>query len=99
ETVEAATGAPCVFLLGACGELGPRRGFVGDPAVADANGRQLGHAALSALAGLLPALTDLGYDGPVLSGATLATWSPWPLSPERAERAARFAGGRYRAEL
>jgi len=99
ETVEAATGAPCVFLLGAWGELAPRRGFVGDPAVADANGRQLGHAALSALAGLLPPLTDLGYDGAVLSGATLATWSPRPLSDERADRAARFAGGSYAAEL
>ncbi|MGH2389670.1 MAG: neutral/alkaline non-lysosomal ceramidase N-terminal domain-containing protein, partial [Chloroflexota bacterium] len=31
EEVERATGQPCVFLLGACGDLGPRHGFVGDP--------------------------------------------------------------------
>jgi hypothetical protein len=99
ETVEAATAAPCLFLLGACGELGPRRGFVGDPAVADANGRQLGHAALSALAGLLPPGADFGYDGPVLSGATLGTWSPRPHDDDRARRAARFAGGAHAAEL
>ena len=46
ELVEQATGAPCVFLQGASGDLGPHEGFVGDPAVADRNGRQLGHAAL-----------------------------------------------------
>src|SRR5262249_7325001 len=41
EVIEQATGAPCVFLQGASGDLGPREGFVGDPAVADRNGRQL----------------------------------------------------------
>jgi len=29
-TVEQITGATCVFTLGACGNLGPRVGFVGD---------------------------------------------------------------------
>src|SRR4029078_4787409 len=99
ETVEVVVGAPCVFLQGACGELGPRRGFVGETAVADANGRQLGHAALSVLAGMLPPLTDFTYDGPVLSGATLGAWSPRPLSTERSRQASRFAGGTYEAEL
>jgi hypothetical protein len=41
EIVEQATGVPCVFLQGASGDIGPRDGFVGDPAVADRNGRQL----------------------------------------------------------
>ena len=45
EVIEDATRVPCVFLLGACGDLGPRNGFVGDTAVADRNGRQLGYAA------------------------------------------------------
>jgi hypothetical protein len=35
ETVEQATGSLCIFTLGACGDLGPREGFVGDTAVAD----------------------------------------------------------------
>src|SRR5439155_22763962 len=74
ETVEAAAGVPCVVLQGACGDLGPRRGFVGDVAVADANGRQLGYAALEALAGLAPTMTDLTYDGPVVSGPPLGAW-------------------------
>src|SRR5207245_816075 len=79
ETVERATGAPCVFLQGASGDLGPREGYVGDPAVADRNGRQLGHAALAALEGLPPAGTRFVYTGPVVSGATLGTWAHQPL--------------------
>ena len=49
DTIHSATGAPALFLLGACGELAPRHQYVGDPAVADQHGRQLGHAALSIL--------------------------------------------------
>ena len=48
ETIESATnGAPAVFLQGASGDLAPRHQYVGDPAVADAHGRQLAHAALA----------------------------------------------------
>ncbi|MGH7127631.1 MAG: neutral/alkaline non-lysosomal ceramidase N-terminal domain-containing protein, partial [Planctomycetaceae bacterium] len=57
EAVEAATGASCLFLQGASGELGPREGFTGDVKIADRNGRQLGHAALSALTALPPPRT------------------------------------------
>ena len=86
EVVEAATGAPCFFLLGACGELGPRDGFVGDTEVADRNGRQLGYAALAALESLPPApLTHFCYSGPVTSGATLGSWEHRPL-PETARQ-------------
>ena len=95
EEVERVTGAPCTFMQGACGDLGPRRGFVGDPEVADANGRELAYAALSALTSLGPPATDFRYSGPVVSGATLGTWAPMPLSAERVERVRRFAGGAY----
>lgn len=74
EVVEASTGAPCLFLQGACGELGPREGFVGDTAVADRNGRELGHAALAALTALPAAGTTFVYAGPIVSGATLGSW-------------------------
>src|SRR5262249_37493223 len=74
EVVEQAAGAPCVFLQGASGDLGPREGFVGDVAQADRNGRQLGYAALAALEGLPPPATRFRYAGPVVSGATLGTW-------------------------
>lgn len=87
ETVEAASGgAPCVFLLGASGELGPRDGYTADLETADRNGRQLGYAALSALADLPPAGQRLAYRGPVISGATLGVWRNEPL-PEETLRA------------
>ena len=57
DVVEQATGAPCVFLQGASGELGPRQGFVGDVEVAEKNGRQLGYAALAG-AGEFASLKD-----------------------------------------
>lgn len=79
ETVEQATGAPCLFLQGASGDLGPRQGFVGDWAIADQNGRQLGHAALSALEALPPPGTRFVYAGPVVSGTTIGTWRHEPI--------------------
>lgn len=79
EVVERQTGAPCVFLQGASGDLGPREGFVGDPAVADRNGRQLGYAALAALEALPNAGTQFEYAGPVVSGATLGIWKHVPV--------------------
>lgn len=75
ETIELATpGALCLFLQGASGDLTPRRSYESDPAVADQNGRELGFAALSALASLLPPLQRLEFAGPEHSGATLALW-------------------------
>ncbi len=75
ETVEAASGgAPCLFLLGASGELAPREQYVAELEVADRNGRQLGYAALSALEGMLPPNTALRFDRVEDSGAPLAHW-------------------------
>lgn len=74
ETIEEVTGVPCLFLQGASGELGPVEGFVGDTSVADRNGRQLGHAALSAIESLPAPNTRFEYTGPVVSGATLGEW-------------------------
>ncbi len=80
EVIESDTHAPCLFLLGACGELGPREGFVGDTAVADRNGRELGFAALAALTALPSPNTRFVYAGPVVSGATLGAWKHEPLA-------------------
>ncbi len=82
EVIENATGAPCVFLQGASGDLGPRRGFVGDVNVADQNGRMLGYAALAALESLPEPGVRFTYAGPVVSGATLGTWEDRPLPAE-----------------
>jgi hypothetical protein len=90
ETLEGIYGAPCLFLYGAAGELGPREGFVGDTAIADRNGRQLGYAAASALEALPPPATRFCYTGVVASGANLGTWSYRPLDPAARERCARL---------
>jgi len=82
EVVERETGAPCLFLQGASGDLGPVEGYVGDPAVADRNGRQLAYAALSTLTALPAAGTQFRYTGPIVSGATLGAWAHGPLSAE-----------------
>jgi len=99
EVVERATGAPCLFLQGASGELGPREGFVGDPTVADRNGRQLGHAALSALTALPEAGTKFCYVGPVVSGATLGEWAHLGLSANWLASGACWHLARWREPL
>jgi len=90
EVVERVSGAPCVFLQGASGDLGPKEGFVGDPAIADRNGRQLGYAVLSGLEGLPSAGTCLSYRGPLISGATLGIWEQTPQSAQTARRQSQF---------
>ena len=97
EVIERETSAPCVFLQGASGELGPREGFVGDLEVADRNGRQLGYAGLSVLSSLPRANAVYEYAGPVVSGATIGTWANRPLTDE--ERQARSAWSAWRGSI
>ena len=99
ELVEQDTHAPCVFLQGASGDLGPREGFSGDPALADRNGRQLGYAALSAIEALPPAGTRFEYAGPVVSGATLGVWEHRELSAEDAAAKCRWRAARWTVNL
>lgn len=84
EIVQDASKAPCFFLQGASGDLGPKEGYVGDTAVADRNGRQVAFAALSTLGSLPPPATKFTYIGPVVSGATLGAWKHEPLSSAEA---------------
>lgn len=90
DTLEEQTQAPCLFLLSPCGDIGPREGFVGDPKVADRNGRQVAFAALSVLESLPDSGHDYHYAGPVLSGATLGEWKYRPQQPEREATTALF---------
>ncbi len=99
EVIEAQEGGYCLFLQGASGDLGPREGFVGDPAVADRNGRQVGFAALSALATLAPAGTEFRYVGPVISGATIGTWRHQPISEDDVLAQARWQWKQITVEL
>ena len=75
ESIQESTGAPTLFLLGACGDLAPRHQYVDDTEIADQHGRQLGFAALATLQGMEPAGTRLGYAETVESGAPLAIWN------------------------
>lgn len=90
EVIEQATGAPCFFIHGASGDLGPREGYVGDVQVADRNGRQLGYAALATLEGLDPPLTKYAYQGAVVSGATIGVWKHQPLDATAQSALRRF---------
>ncbi|MGM1018295.1 MAG: hypothetical protein ACQEW8_12240 [Actinomycetota bacterium] len=78
EVVETASGAPCLFVQGASGELAPREQYTGDHAVADRHGRALGHAVLAALDTLPRAGMELTLDDVVESGAPLAMWVERP---------------------
>ena len=80
ETVQNLSGAPCLFLQGASGDLGPRDGFVGDLEVAERNGRQLAYATLATLEALPPPATEYHYAGPVVSGALIGTWEHRPVT-------------------
>lgn len=105
EVIEHDTQVPCIFLQGASGDLGPKEGFVGDTAVADRNGRELGHAALAALTALPPPATRFVYSGPVISGATLGPWEHQWLDEAALREKSRWQVLRlevplpYRAEL
>lgn len=105
ETVEAVTDAPCVFLQGASGDLGPREGYVGDSEVADRNGRELGYAALAALTALAPPNRRYCYRGPVVSGATIGEWIYAPASKHSLAESSKWRVTReplslpYRPEL
>lgn len=95
ETVEANTGAPCLFLQGASGDLGPLDGYVGDARVADRNGRQLGFAVLAALEALPPPSTHFDFAGPVVSGAVLGSWEHVPCSDDEKKRFAAWKTKRF----
>ncbi len=85
-----AESAPCLFLQGASGELGPREGYVGDHMVAVRNGSQVALSAMATLKSLPPPLTRYEYAGPVVSGATLGVWEHRPLDEASRKKLARF---------
>lgn len=74
EVVELATGAPCLFVQGASGELAPREQYSGDTSLADRHGRSIGHSVLAALEGMPSLGAELEFTGVVESGAPLAMW-------------------------
>lgn len=78
--VEASTGAACLFLQGASGELGPRRQYSDQLGLADRHGQSLGHAVLGVLLTMPEPGTALVLDDVIQSGAPLAIWDPAPAT-------------------
>ncbi len=99
EALERAFGAPALFLQGASGELAPRDDYVGDTAVADRNGRQLGYAAAAAIESLPPPGTHLVYTGIVASGANLGTWEHQPCDAAEVRASEQLAARVDHVEL
>ena len=99
EVVEQVHGAPCLFLQGASGDLGPRESYVGDIEVAERNGRRLGYAALAALESLPPPERRFDYTGAVVSGATLGTWDWREVAEERRDKLECWRGWKTIVEL
>jgi neutral/alkaline ceramidase-like enzyme len=91
EVLERAFGAPALFMQGASGDLAPRVGYVGDTAIADRNGRQLGYAAASAIEAIPPAGMTYAYTGIVVSGADIGTWAYEPSGADDLHGASRLA--------
>lgn len=80
SVVESSTDAPCVFLQGASGELGPRQQYSDDLELADRHGASLGHAVLGILLTMPSPGMDLVLDDVIQSGAPLAIWDPAPAA-------------------
>lgn len=85
--VEEKTGAPCLFLQGASGELAPAEQYTGDTEVADAHGRRLGYAVMTTLESMYPPRTQLYFNKSVDSGAPLAVWKRQHRTPSAILRA------------
>jgi hypothetical protein len=81
EIVESATGAPMLFLLGACGNVAPKIQYAADVSVADKNGEMLGYSTLATLAGMLPPATEYRFTEVITSGSNLGGWDPVSVEP------------------
>lgn len=87
EFVESETKAPCLFLLGACGDYSPAEQYTGDVSIAEQHGHELGHAVLATLEPMRSGCSHLRYDGAVESGAPLAMWSATSQPADESVRA------------
>jgi len=90
EIVESATGAPMIFLLGACGNVAPRLQYSGDVSVADKNGEMLGYAVMATMANMMPPASELTFDQTIISGSLLANWLPLKVEPNSSVNASKM---------
>jgi len=81
RTVEAATGATCLFLQGAAGDIGPIDGCTSEAPLPIYRrlGEKLGYAAVQVALGLQPFPKQESYVKTLESGASLAVYAQTPL--------------------
>lgn len=72
---------PSLFLQGASGDLAPKKQYVKDPAVVEANGRKLGYAILSTLENSSATDEQWTFDQALQSGAPLALFAEKKIKP------------------
>ena len=75
QVVERELGGTCLFLQGAAGDLGPRRGFTGDMTVYRQLGHELGVAAVGLAASIETDAPKQTYSSLMPSGANIAQYS------------------------
>jgi hypothetical protein len=76
------TGAPCLFIQGASGDLAPAEQYSGDVTLAEKHGRQLAFSTLAVLENMSFPGNALVFKETVASGAPLAIWKPEPVIKE-----------------
>lgn len=81
---------PTVFLQGASGDLAPKKQYVKDPEIVDANGRKLGYAILSTLENISPVGKKWTFDHALQSGAPLAIYAEKEIVPSQVFRQIKF---------
>ncbi len=74
ELIEKSVGGTCVFFHGASGDMTPRRSYEASVEAAEANGRELGYAALATLTAMPAPGMQLEYQGIEESGTALGLW-------------------------
>lgn len=74
ETVTGSLQVPCFFLQGASGDLAPKKQYVKDPKLVEANGKQLGYAVLATVAQMEHPTQRWVFEKALVSGAPLACW-------------------------
>lgn len=101
RVVERLTGATCLFLQGAAGDMGPIEGFVDDVAVAERLGTRLGLEAAKVALSLDARPVRRRLDHVVASGAPLAMFSEEPTGapPDRLSVRSARLGLPVRADL
>mgnify|MGYP003574860073 CR=1 FL=1 len=90
ELIDEKLKVPTVFLQGASGDLAPKKQYVKDPEIVDANGRKLGYAVLATLENTSPINRKWTFDHALQSGAPLAIYAEKAIVPNQTFKQLKF---------